>query len=174
MPLVTVAALVGGCGNDDKAKQIVAAAHVQATAIVADARKQAQDDVGAARSQINAAQDEAQRNLTDARSNFGSLRRKVSKEQHTLSKLQRQVSGVRQRIAANTFSGTGTYVVGADVAPGEYRAAAQPGCYWARLASLDTSNIIDNDNADGPVAIQIQPSDKAVTVADCADFHKVG
>jgi hypothetical protein len=60
------------------------------------------------------------------------------------------------------------------VRPGTYRAAASPGCYWARLSSLDTSDIIDNDNADGPVVVQVLPSDKAFQTTRCASFHKIG
>jgi hypothetical protein len=98
----------------------------------------------------------------------------VKDEQSTLSRLQDQVSGVRHTIAKNTFAGTGTFLVGSDVQPGEYRAAASPGCYWARLSSLDTSDILDNDNTDGPVVIDILASDKAFQASDCASFHKIG
>jgi hypothetical protein len=58
--------------------------------------------------------------------------------------------------------------------PGTYKADASPGCYWARLKSLDTSDIIDNQNTDGPVVLQILSTDKAVEVARCGEFHKVG
>jgi hypothetical protein len=88
--------------------------------------------------------------------------------------LQSQVSGVRHTIAQNSFAGTGTFLVGSDIAPGTYRAAASPGCYWARLSSLDTSDIVDNDNADGPVVVEILSSDKAFQASDCASFHKIG
>jgi hypothetical protein len=39
---------------------------------------------------------------------------------------------------------------------------------------LDTSDIIDNDNADGPVVVEILPSDKAFETDGCADFHRAG
>lgn len=52
-------------------------------------------------------------------------------------------------------------MVGEDISPGTYRASAHPGCYWARLSSLDSNDIAENDNADGPVVVQILPSDKA-------------
>jgi hypothetical protein len=80
----------------------------------------------------------------------------------------------RAAVKANTFQGTGTFLVGSDIKPGTYRAATSPGCYWARLWSLDTSDIIDNDNADGPVVVQILPSDKAFKASGCASFHKIG
>ena len=101
---------------------------------------------------------------------MATAREKTSSERSKLRKLQGQVQSAK----ANTVSGEGTFVVGEDIQPGTYRAAASPGCYWARLRSLDTSDVIDNDNADGPVAVQILPSDKAFTAARCADFHKTG
>jgi hypothetical protein len=36
------------------------------------------------------------------------------------------------------------------------------------------SDIAENDNADGPVVVQILPSDKAFQTSNCADFHKAG
>ena len=84
------------------------------------------------------------------------------------------MSGARAEVAKNTIPGTGTFVVGNDINPGTYRAEARSGCYWARLSSLNTSDILDNDNADGPVVIEILPSDKALQASDCADFHKSG
>jgi|tagenome__1003787_1003787.scaffolds.fasta_scaffold20378843_1 hypothetical protein len=89
------------------------------------------------------------------------------------SKLQ-QLTGAVSAAKANTFAGTGTYLVGADINPGVYRAAPSPGCYWARLSTLNTSDIIDNDNADGPVVVEIGSSDKAFQASDCAKFHKIG
>ena len=78
--------------------------------------------------------------------------------------------------AANTIPGTGTFVVGSDIKPGTYRAAAQAGCYWARLKDLTNGlgSILANDNADGPIVVSILPSDKAFNTNGCADFHKIG
>lgn len=85
-----------------------------------------------------------------------------------------KVGAVERAAKANTFAGEGTYLVGTDVKPGTYKADAMEGCYWARLKSLDTSDIIGNQNADGPVVLQILATDKAVEVSGCAEFHKVG
>lgn len=112
--------------------------------------------------------------LTTARGNLADVRSKVSDERGTLRKLQAQVSGTRRAIKRGTFAGTGTYLVGEDIDPGTYRAAAQSGCYWARLSSLNTNDIIDNDNANGPVVVEIASSDKAFQASGCAKFHKIG
>jgi hypothetical protein len=108
--------------------------------------------------------------VSDERDKLTTARDKTSSERSRLRRLQGQV----QTAKANTVPGTGTFVVGDDIKPGTYRAAAHPGCYWARLNSLDTSDIADNDNADGPVVVQILPTDKAFQASDCASFHKAG
>lgn len=170
---LSVAALFAGCGsssNSDAAKQRLAAAQVQigkekatARAEIVQTRKTAQDELSTVRQQIR-----------DQRLKLRRARGDVRNVQGTLSRLQDEVSGVRRTIADNTIQGTGTFLVGSDIQPGEYRAAASPGCYWARLSSLDTSDIVDNDNADGPVVVEILPSDKAFQASGCASFHKIG
>jgi hypothetical protein len=108
--------------------------------------------------------------VSDERDKLAAARNDTSDERAKLRKLQ----GAVKTAKANTVPGTGTFVVGEDISPGTYRAAARSGCYWARLNSLDTSDIADNDNADGPVVVQILPSDKAFQASNCASFHKAG
>ncbi|OBB84227.1 hypothetical protein A5781_01325 [Mycobacterium sp. 852002-30065_SCH5024008] len=76
--------------------------------------------------------------------------------------------GPKTTIAAN-----GTFIVGSDIAPGTYRSAGNYGCYWARLRSLDTGDIIDNNVNDGPQAVQILPTDRAFMTRNCAAWQKV-
>jgi hypothetical protein len=71
----------------------------------------------------------------------------------------------------------GTYAVGTDIAPGTYRTAGrgtdgEPDCYWARLRSLDTWDIINNNNSPGPQIVEIQPSDTAFLTQNCAPWEK--
>lgn len=61
----------------------------------------------------------------------------------------------------------GTYVVGVDILPGMYRTPGGTHCYWARLRSLDTSDIIDNNNSTGPQAVDILPTDRAFLTDNC-------
>ncbi|MCX2934054.1 hypothetical protein ORI20_27685 [Mycobacterium sp. CVI_P3] len=72
---------------------------------------------------------------------------------------------------ATSIVSDGTYVVGVDIAPGIYRSAGsnQPGydCYWKRLASFDSSDIIDNEGSEGPQVVEIMASDKAFSTARC-------
>jgi hypothetical protein len=111
--------------------------------------------------------------LTTTRARLSDVRSQVSAERGILRRLEAQVSGTRASIKRGTFAGSGTYLVGQDIDPGTYRAAATDGCYWARLSTLNTSDIIDNDNANGPVVVEIAASDKAFTASGCAKFHKI-
>jgi hypothetical protein len=74
--------------------------------------------------------------------------------------------------------GDGTYVVGTDIPAGIYKTDGQSedgiGCYWARLASLNTNDIIDNGNIRGPTTTQIKPSDKAFTTEGGCTWSRIG
>jgi hypothetical protein len=70
--------------------------------------------------------------------------------------------------------GEGTYVVGTDIKPGTYKTAGSPGCYWARLSSLNTSDILDNSNSTGVQTVQVASSDKAFEVSGSCTFGRVG
>lgn len=144
----------------------------------------AQSDLSAARSEAKAATDVLSAAQSDAKTakdalsaaQAGLAARKTTLDAAAAAVAAREakVGAAEKAAQANTFAGDGTYLVGTDVQPGTYKADASPGCYWARLKSLDTSDIIDNQNPDGPVVLQILSTDKAVEVARCAEFHKVG
>ena len=70
--------------------------------------------------------------------------------------------------------GEGTFIVGDDMQPGRYQAAAdQDGlCYWARLRD-DTGefdSIIANDGTSGRASVTIQPSDGAFESSGCTPW----
>ncbi len=73
-----------------------------------------------------------------------------------------------------TIEANGTFIVGSDIAPGTYRSAGKYGCYWARLRSFDTGDVIDNNVNDGPQVVQILPTDRAFLTRNCAEWQKVG
>ena len=77
---------------------------------------------------------------------------------------------------SGTIPGTGTFLVGSDVKAGTYRASASEGCYWERMKDLKggLESIIENDNADGPVVLQVQATDKAIKTNRCSTFHRIG
>src|SRR3954466_5332428 len=147
MSLCAVAALsaMPGCGGSDQTKKELADAKAQ----LARAQSRAPQELAAAREKIRKEQGAAQDKLSAERSKYADLEAKEADLQSRLDDLRKQLGQARTAIAKGTFGGTGTFVVGQDIEPGTYRAAASQGCYWARLKSLDTNDIIDNQNADG-------------------------
>jgi hypothetical protein len=78
-----------------------------------------------------------------------------------------------------TIDTDGTYAVGTDIVPGTYRTTGlgtdgEPNCYWARLRSLDTWDIISNNNSTGQQVVAIEPSDAAFLTQNCAPWQKSG
>ena len=67
----------------------------------------------------------------------------------------------------------GTYVVGVDIPMGKYRNAGGTTCYWARLRSLDTSDVIDSKKASSPQEIEIRVSDTAFLTQGCGTWQMI-
>jgi len=65
----------------------------------------------------------------------------------------------------------GTYLVWVDIPMGKYRNAGGTMCYWARLRSLDTSDIIDSKKTSSPQEITIRASDTAFLTQNCGTWQ---
>lgn len=68
--------------------------------------------------------------------------------------------------------GDGIHLVGSEVPAGIYRTDGGEGCYWARLSGFSgtTAEIIANDNATGPVVVEILSSDLGFQTERCGDW----
>ncbi|OBA64502.1 hypothetical protein A5647_02185 [Mycobacterium sp. 1100029.7] len=77
--------------------------------------------------------------------------------------------GPKTTVAAN-----GTFLVNTDIAAGTYRAAGGQACYWARLKSLNTNDVIDNSVGDGQQVVAILPTDTAFVTRGCGTWNKIG
>lgn len=134
-------------------------------ATVSAERDQAKADAAGAGAKAKAAVDASYKKRVAA----------VAAQEAALARRQKAVGIAEKSYASNSFGGDGTYLVGKDVKVGTYRAAASPGCYWARLRDLNgtVNSIADNTNTDGPTVIQVHSSDKAIEVAGCSTFHKI-
>ena len=163
LALVTLATIVA-------AGVMAASESDEADRELADAR----DQIASERSALELEKADLGEQIAALREDADQARRELRREEKKLERLRDEVSDAEQQIEDKTIPGTGTYVVGEDIEPGTYRAEASPGCYWARLSSLNTSDIIDNNNADGPVVIEVLASDKALELSNCADFVKQG
>jgi hypothetical protein len=76
-----------------------------------------------------------------------------------------------------TMETDGTYRVGTDIVLGTYRsggrsAEGESDCYWARLNSLNPTDIIDNHIGNGPQVVALRASDKAFLTHSCQTWHK--
>ncbi|WP_238159280.1 hypothetical protein [Mycobacterium sp. MFM001] len=76
-----------------------------------------------------------------------------------------------------TMDTDGTYRIGTDIELGTYRtggrsAEGESDCYWARLHSLNPTDIIDNNIGNGPQEVAIQPSDVAFLTHSCQRWEK--
>lgn len=76
-----------------------------------------------------------------------------------------------------TSFGDGTYEVGTEIAPGQYRSEGGDLCYWARLKSFsgELDDIIANDlGGSGTLRVTIRESDVGFETARCGTWEKVG
>ena len=81
-------------------------------------------------------------------------------------------------LGAQTFSGSGTYLVGVDIDAGTYRSGVGPSgkCYWARLSGLSANlnQIITHKMIrGGPTVVEIKRSDYAFETQHCAEWRRI-
>lgn len=79
-----------------------------------------------------------------------------------------------QITASRSSFGEGTYIVGVDIAPGQYASEGTSGCYWARLRDFTGGlrSILANDNASGRAIVQIAKSDRGFQSSGCGTWSR--
>ena len=72
-----------------------------------------------------------------------------------------------------TKFGDGTWAVNQQIAPGTYDTSGGSNCYWERDSDLtgNTSSILANDNASGPVVVTILPNDVGFKTQGCGTWN---
>ena len=80
---------------------------------------------------------------------------KYASREAAVQALQRQLQKEQGVITHNTISADGVYVIGKDIASGTYHTTGGSQCYYATLGSTDTSNILDNNNFNGPETVDV-------------------
>lgn len=134
-----------------------------------------------AQSQTSTAQANAQHAMSLAlaqvkgqyKSKFAALQR----QQQTVAALQRKLLRELGVVAASTISADGVYVVGKDIPSGIYHTSGNGGgimneCYFATLGSTDTSNILDNNNFNGPETVDVSGG-YAFQISGGCTWHKI-
>lgn len=90
------------------------------------------------------------------KSKFAALQAQEQKTAGLQAKLNRELG----MVAKSTISEDGVYVVGRDIPAGTYHTSGNNGgfndqCYYATLGSTNTSNILDNNNFNGPETVDL-------------------
>jgi hypothetical protein len=94
--------------------------------------------------------------------------------QADLDRRQKELDARTAALNATSFS-DGIYQVGRDVQPGIYRETQPAGtCYYAKLHSSTTSDIIDNANVNGPATVTLDGSVAFFQTARCGTWTKIG
>ncbi len=73
----------------------------------------------------------------------------------SVQSLQRKLQREQGIVLSSTISADGVYVIGKDIPAGLYHTTGGNQCYYATLASTDTSNINDNNNFNGPETVDV-------------------
>lgn len=73
-----------------------------------------------------------------------------------------------------TIDRDGTYLVGGthgDIPKGRYSNAGGKPCYWARLRTMDSNDVIQSRETSQPQEIEIQASDTAFLTRNCGTWQ---
>lgn len=91
----------------------------------------------------------------------------------SVQSLQRKLQQEQGIVLSSTISADGVYVVGKDIPSGVYHTSGGNQCYYATLASTDTSNINDNNNFNGPETVDVSAA-YAFQISGGCTWVKVG
>jgi hypothetical protein len=135
----------------------------------------ARTQLATAQSEASTAKTTAQNAVTQA--NAQAAAKYASREQ-TVSNMQRKLARELGTVARSTISADGVYVVGRDIPAGTYHTSGNGGgvmqqCYFATLGSTDTSNIMDNNNFNGPETVDLSGVYAFQITGGCT-WHKEG
>ncbi|WP_232000611.1 hypothetical protein [Mycobacterium kyorinense] len=76
-----------------------------------------------------------------------------------------------------TMDTDGTYRIGTDIEPGTYRSGGrsdqgESDCYWAKLHSLNPTDIVNNNLSNDPQVVALDPGDVAFLTHSCQPWRK--
>jgi hypothetical protein len=129
------------------------------------------------RLQVSTAQDQAKNAtsvaLTQVQGQYKSKFNALKAQEHKVAGLQAKLNRELGTVAKSTISEDGVYVVGRDIPAGLYHTSGGGQCYYATLGSTDTSNILDNNNFNGPETVDVSGAYAFQIVGGCT-WHKIG
>ncbi|MFC3492010.1 coiled-coil domain-containing protein [Glycomyces rhizosphaerae] len=138
-----------------------------------------QDQIEALQTQVDqidereAGLDQREAGLDQREADLDAREQDLEDRQTELDDREEEITQEEEEIEANTIPGDGVWVVGEEVEPGTYKAQGTgSGCYWARLGSLDTFDILDNHFGSANVSVEIKSDDFAFETSGCGDWIK--
>jgi hypothetical protein len=93
--------------------------------------------------------------LTQVRGQYKSKFAALQVQEQKVAGLQARLNRELGVVAKSTISEDGVYVIGKDIPSGVYHTSGGGQCYFATLGSTDTSNILDNNNFNGPETVDV-------------------
>lgn len=122
--------------------------------------------------------DEHEADLDDREEMLTALQEGLEAREAELDERAAELDQVEEEIAAGAFPGNGTFLVGVDIEPGQYRNSGTGSlgmCYWARLSgtSGEFAEIIANGLTEGQTVVTIRQSDIAFETQSCGEWTRV-
>jgi Tfp pilus assembly protein PilN len=131
-----------------------------------------EDDIAALEAQVDQI-DDREAELDQRESDLDAREQDLEELKARLDDREQQLAQQEEAIEANTIPGDGIWMVGDEVQPGIYKAQGSgSACYWARLSSLDTTDILNNHFGSANVSVEITNSDFAFETAGCGSWIK--
>ena len=124
----------------------------------------ATDSLTSAQSQLQTAQAADQTAMATAtatvKAKYAARMSAVQQKERSLTKQESTLKTELGQLQKTAISADGVYVVGSDIKAGLYHTNGDGGqggyqCYYATLGSTNTSNILDNNDFDGPETVNV-------------------
>lgn len=116
--------------------------------------------------------DERGEDLDEQEEGLVAREEELEEAQANLDSREADISEEEEAVAANTISGSGTFLVGDEIEPGTYRTSGGNLCYWERLSGLsgEFHHIITNGLPEGTSYVTIAPTDVAFSTQSCGEW----
>jgi hypothetical protein len=155
---VAVAVLVGvGIGAAGSSQQSKIVSYQHQIKVLKGEVSTAQFTARSDHEQMQSAQNQAETAVSQA--NQAAVQKYAAKMSQA-DALLKKLRGEQHLVQSSTISQDGVYVVGQDIPAGIYHTSGNGGgaldqCYYATLSSTNTSDILDNNNFNGPETVDL-------------------
>ena len=155
---IAIAVLAGvGIGAAGSSHQSQIASYQHQIKVLKGEVSTAQFTAKSDREQMQSAQNQADTAVSQANQ---AAAQKYAAKMSQADALLKKLRGEQHLVQSSTISQDGVYVVGQDIPAGTYHTSGNGGgalnqCYYATLSSTNTSDILDNNNFNGPETVNL-------------------